>query len=201
MNAKKPQEQRIRQIQDAALRCFSRKGYDETTMDEIVAESGLTKGGIYWYFKSKRDIFLSLLDRHVREEAIIIDKMVNEPISIEKFFGQLVPDSLKVHLHDRVIMPLFHEMAAEATRDRVLRRRLRSLIDEGIANIIPLLERAHKRGEIKKLDNRNLSLALGAFGYGLLLMYDISDRSLPVEEIWRDFSEWLLHGIKKAKKA
>ncbi len=41
--------------------CFSRKGYYQTTMDDIVAESGLSKGALYWYFKSKKELFLSLV--------------------------------------------------------------------------------------------------------------------------------------------
>ena len=53
-------EERKAQIYQAALVCFSRKGYHQTTMDDIVAESGLSKGSLYWYFKSKKELFLSL---------------------------------------------------------------------------------------------------------------------------------------------
>ena len=98
-------------------------------------------------------------------------------------------------------MPLFTEMAAEATRDGAMRRKLHSFIEEGVAAIVTLLERANRRREIKKLDYRNLSLSLTAFGYGLLLLYDISGRSLPVEEIWRDVGGWLMDVMKSDKKA
>ena len=53
-------EERKAQIYQAALACFGRKGYHRTTMDDIVAESGLSKGSLYWYFKSKKELFLSL---------------------------------------------------------------------------------------------------------------------------------------------
>ena len=53
-------EERKAQIYQAALTCFNRKGYHRTTMDNIVAESGLSKGSLYWYFKSKKELFLSL---------------------------------------------------------------------------------------------------------------------------------------------
>jgi len=68
------------------------KGYHETTIDDIVAESGLTKGGIYWYFKSKRDIFLSLLDRHIREESATWSNMARGHLSFEQILEQLVPE-------------------------------------------------------------------------------------------------------------
>jgi TetR/AcrR family fatty acid metabolism transcriptional regulator len=54
-------EQRKAQIYQAALNCFQRKGYHLTTMDDIVVESGLSKGTLYWYFKSKKDLFISML--------------------------------------------------------------------------------------------------------------------------------------------
>ena len=53
-------EERKAQIYEAALTCFNRKGYHRTTMDDIVAESGLSKGSLYWYFKSKKELFISL---------------------------------------------------------------------------------------------------------------------------------------------
>ena len=53
-------EERKAQIYQAALACFSRRGYHQTTMDDIVAESGLSKGTLYWYFKGKKELFLSL---------------------------------------------------------------------------------------------------------------------------------------------
>ena len=53
--------ERKQQIYQAALACFNRKGYHLTTMDDIVIESGLSKGALYWYFDSKKALFISLL--------------------------------------------------------------------------------------------------------------------------------------------
>lgn len=50
-------------ILDAAEVLFSKKGYYDTSMDEIVKQSGLSKGGIYEYFSSKEDLFLALKDK------------------------------------------------------------------------------------------------------------------------------------------
>lgn len=52
--------ERRQQILDAAMNCFMAKGYHRATMDDIVADSGLSKGTLYWYFKSKKDLFLAL---------------------------------------------------------------------------------------------------------------------------------------------
>lgn len=49
-------EQRRRQILAAALRCFARKGFHETSMSDIITESGLSAGAIYGHFKGKSDL-------------------------------------------------------------------------------------------------------------------------------------------------
>jgi AcrR family transcriptional regulator len=59
--------ERKQQIYQAALSCFGRKGFHKTTMDDIVAESGLSKGALYWYFTSKKDLFLSLFEDSMRK--------------------------------------------------------------------------------------------------------------------------------------
>lgn len=57
MTKKWSRKERKEEILQAALKCFSEKGYHDTGMDNIIREFGLSKGAIYWYFKSKRDIF------------------------------------------------------------------------------------------------------------------------------------------------
>lgn len=52
-------------VLDAAETLFSKKGYYDTSMDEIVMESGLSKGAIYRYFPSKEELFVALQDRQL----------------------------------------------------------------------------------------------------------------------------------------
>jgi AcrR family transcriptional regulator len=51
---------RVARILAAAVTCFARKGYHDTTMEEIAAEAGIAKGAIYLYFESKEALFLAL---------------------------------------------------------------------------------------------------------------------------------------------
>lgn len=47
----------------AALPLFITQGYHATTVEEIAQSAGLTKGAVYFYFKSKANVLLALLDR------------------------------------------------------------------------------------------------------------------------------------------
>jgi len=53
-------QERRRQILAAAMSCFARKGFEQTTVLDICAESGLSAGAVYSYFKSKRAIIEAL---------------------------------------------------------------------------------------------------------------------------------------------
>ncbi len=63
--ARRPDTSEIRrnQILDAATTVFVRQGFQHARMDDIVEESGLSKGTLYWYFKSKEDIINAILRR------------------------------------------------------------------------------------------------------------------------------------------
>ncbi len=60
-NTSLPQETRER-ILEAAVNVFASKGYHNAKVDDIVAESNTSKGSFYFYFPSKQDIFLALVD-------------------------------------------------------------------------------------------------------------------------------------------
>ncbi|HLI05747.1 MAG TPA: TetR/AcrR family transcriptional regulator [Ktedonobacteraceae bacterium] len=53
-------EARRAQILEAALRCFARQGYYATTIQDVVAEAGLSRGGIYLYYPTKESLYLAL---------------------------------------------------------------------------------------------------------------------------------------------
>ena len=50
-------------IVDAALACFDRHGLAQSTLDQIAAEAGVTKGAIYHHFSNKQDIFHALREQ------------------------------------------------------------------------------------------------------------------------------------------
>ncbi len=49
----------------AAIKVFSKKGYDAASMREIAAAARLTKPMIYYHFKNKKDLYLYLLETHI----------------------------------------------------------------------------------------------------------------------------------------
>jgi len=57
-------ERRRRQIMDAAIACFRRRGFHQATMQEICAEAGISAGALYRYFTGKDELLLAM-QKHV----------------------------------------------------------------------------------------------------------------------------------------
>jgi AcrR family transcriptional regulator len=62
-------EATYQQMLEAGLKCFSDKGYASTTLGDIVACTGHTKGAFYGHFKSKEELFFHVLDFQIQMTA------------------------------------------------------------------------------------------------------------------------------------
>lgn len=72
----KDPEIRREELIDTAEELFVKKGYDETSVSEIVRKARVAQGTFYYYFKSKDDIRNAIIDKNIDEVKVIIDKMM-----------------------------------------------------------------------------------------------------------------------------
>jgi TetR/AcrR family transcriptional regulator, transcriptional repressor of aconitase len=70
---------RRQQILDAAKRCFLREGFHETSMQDLFAESGLSAGAVYRYFRSKDDMILAIADANLGDVVALIHALATSP--------------------------------------------------------------------------------------------------------------------------
>ncbi|MEO3946552.1 TetR/AcrR family transcriptional regulator [Gorillibacterium sp. CAU 1737] len=59
-------EERRQAILDAALHCFSEKGYGSTTVDDIAARLGVSKGAVYLYFSGKEELYNQVMEERIQ---------------------------------------------------------------------------------------------------------------------------------------
>ncbi|WP_449623187.1 TetR/AcrR family transcriptional regulator [Robertmurraya sp. Marseille-Q9965] len=72
MLKKEHKQEQKNKVLNSALACFSSKGYEAATIDDIVTHSEISKGTIYKLFKSKEEIYIELIHKNTDEfiEAI-----------------------------------------------------------------------------------------------------------------------------------
>lgn len=73
----KPAEVRLDELMDAAERLFISKGFDATTVSEIVRDAGVAKGTFYHYFPSKNEVLAALRERFTRQFIDRIQLAIN----------------------------------------------------------------------------------------------------------------------------
>lgn len=73
--AKKSNRNTREKIIDAAWRLFYRQGYDDTTVEEIIEESGTSRGSFYHYFPGKDDLLSTLADVFDRKYEALMRTM------------------------------------------------------------------------------------------------------------------------------
>jgi AcrR family transcriptional regulator len=93
----------IEKIFDAALQLFVSRGYRNTTVEQIANEIGLTKGAVYFYFKTKEAIMLRLLDQ---AEEIVVDRMLEDSAAA----GNSARDKLVEFVHGQARLALVHPL-------------------------------------------------------------------------------------------
>ena len=62
MSMRLPAAERREQLLMVALDAFGRKGYHETSMNDVAEAAGITKPVLYQHFESKRELYLALID-------------------------------------------------------------------------------------------------------------------------------------------
>ncbi|MDV5149124.1 ScbR family autoregulator-binding transcription factor [Streptomyces sp. SBC-4] len=72
-----------RAILEAAATVFAERGYERTTIGEILVRAGVTKGALYFHFASKEDLALGVLDAQMLDEP-----MSPQPIKLQELADQ-----------------------------------------------------------------------------------------------------------------
>ncbi len=70
-------------IQAVALELFAEHGYDKTSLREIAERLDVTKAALYYHFKTKEDIVVSLFDDHIAGMDEVIDWVREQPRCVE----------------------------------------------------------------------------------------------------------------------
>jgi AcrR family transcriptional regulator len=144
-------ESRRQQILAAALRCFSRDGFHNTTTADIVRESGVSQGTLYLYFKTKDEIIAALSDDRHQGEAYLNALAQCEPDPVEglglllELYGSSLEDPARNDMR-RVSIQGW----AEALRDPAIRARSTKNMTAVRQAIVRLIERGQKSGQIGK---------------------------------------------------
>jgi len=164
-------ETRRRQILDAALTCFSRDGFHNTTTADIVRESGVSQGTLYLYFATKDDIIVALADDRHQNEAFLNTLAQREQDPVRGLFALL-------ELHGKGLRDASRldgrRVGVQGWAEALRNPRIHDSVVEGLTSvreaIARLIERGQHTGQIRpEVDADALSRTLIAVFQGMVL--------------------------------
>ncbi len=194
-NIAKRKEQIIR----AAISAFAKSGMKETSMDDIVHESGLSKGAIYWYFKSKDELISELMNTFFDPKEIEkLEQMLAKGSArerIDKFIGYIIEQMNMM----RRFRPVVQELYVIALRDQKIKKMTKKSFQESVPLLQGIIEDGIKNKEFRKVDAYQVTLALYELVEGTALFWSLDLVDVDFEKQLRGGINLILDGIKIRK--
>ena len=79
-----PRSERRQQLLDAAREVFVASGYHQAAMDDIAERAGVSKPVLYQHFPGKLDLYLGLLDTHIKDLTVLIEEAMGKSTDNEE---------------------------------------------------------------------------------------------------------------------
>ncbi len=139
-------EARRKQILEATARCAVRKGFHQTSMQDICAEAEMSPGGVYRYFEGKEAIILAIAEEERRDNQEIVEELARTGDLIGSL-RVIMFEILKVFAEEtygRLAVELLAEAARNKTVWSVLSRNEQELKDA----LSAALSKAQKAGKV-----------------------------------------------------
>ena len=174
-------DERTSQIITAAEDVFTKKGFNEARMDDIAEETGLSKGTLYNYFKSKDDLIIAILDRMFQREFSQLENIDQEGLSATDAIWKITNLLTKDILGMIRLIPIVYQFLALAFRNKVVQKALKKYVNRYLDVLTPIIQRGIDSGEFRQLNAREVSVAMGAIIEGTLLLW-VYDKSIVEPE-------------------
>ena len=185
------------QILEAALRVFVKSGFSKTTMDDIVNESGLSKGAIYHHYGSKKELFLALIDyweNYFFKNIINKDLTNNNP---DELLRDITLDVIKAFKSSKHIFLAELEFWSLSNHDLDVRKKTTELYSKLIVLFRSIISKGVNSGLYKNIDLDVAALSVMTSLQGVIWFSIFEKSDISAEKYLNDVIEFIIHGFKK----
>ena len=183
------------QILEAALKVFVKSGYSSTTISDIVEESGLSKGAIYHYYSSKKDLFLALIDYWEKYFFINIDKDLS--LSSDDLLRDITKDVIKTFKSSKYVFLAELEFWSLSNHDAEIRKKTTDLYIRLLSLFKKIISKGVREGIYKKIDLDVAALSVMTSLQGVIWFSIFEKSNISAEKYLNDVIEFIIFGFKK----
>lgn len=185
----------------AALAVFSAKGYSAATLDDVASAAKVTRGAIYWHFKSKADLYNTLVEELSARGASVVQQAAAEGGTfldiLHRIFVRLctvVEDDKEV----RAVMELGLFKTGFAPELQAGRRKQLEAGQAQLAGIAEAMKLGIAQGVLRNdIDPLEMARAFIALQNGTIQLWLTSPTSFSLKKSAESFADILIAGLKK----
>ena len=185
-------------ILNQAMRIFLAKGYHGTSIEDITRAAKLTKGALYWHFRSKEDLLKKIVEEYEKRFLNAMIQAVNEvkgsiPDKIEKYFRY----NSAFAYYNRELCVSFDTLAAELVgAHHGIEAEFRRIYRKYQKFLSNLIAQGKKEKVFKREMDENLSaLVIIAFHVGILLQWSMNKDEIDGKAYVNTFKKIMLQGL------
>jgi AcrR family transcriptional regulator len=188
------EETRARII-EAAIKLFSNQGFNTTSVDDLCAEAGISKGAFYHHFESKQALFLALLDGwlHAIDKAIEASKDQTAP----ETFMQMTEAFPYIFETAGEGLPMFFEFWLQASRDKKVWEASIAPYRRYHKYFTSLIKKGVEEGSFVEVDPELASRMIVSTAMGLFLQSLLDPKGAKWEKVARESTNLLLNSLVK----
>jgi AcrR family transcriptional regulator len=189
-------DERKDQILNAAEQIFTKKGLDQTRMDDIAERTGLSKGTLYLYYKSKDDLIIAILDRIFQSIFKQLNARKDNRLGATEAILQFTEEAICDYQKMLRILPIAYEFLALAFRNHVVQKALKEYFRLYMEALVPIIQRGIDSGEFRNVDPRDVAIAAGSVYEGTVLLWVYDNNLVDLEKHIRTSIRLLLAGVQ-----
>ncbi len=182
---------------DAALNVIVRNGYHQSRMDDIVSTSGLSKGAIYWYYKSKKDVYLDLVNHWVIRYSDTLMELSQDGVSASDQLQNLFHTFFDQFEKDPVVFKALLEFWSLAGRDNDFNLKLEKVTHNFIQYIESIIRNGVDSGELKNVNPKITAMSIMVVIEGISWFTLFKENGVTAKEYTDTVSKFILSGLIK----
>lgn len=206
----KERQDRKKSILKAAREIFFRKGFMDSTVEEIAAKCGLAKGTIYLYFKSKEDIYVSIMAEGLNLLKKDMEKVSGLDLRSDRLIGVLVHGYYDFYKRNKKYFRMMFLSSQPDVRSSVSEGLLNNSIAVGndcIQIVSDVIKKGVADGLFRKVDHWAAANILWAMVNGIIMSYEedpiYRDEivGIGLKEILNESIDLVLNGLRVKNNA
>jgi AcrR family transcriptional regulator len=133
----KEPEERQKELIDTAERLFIAQGYDQTSISDIVKEVNVSQGAFYYYFDSKEDVLVAVMEKQIAlMESDFIQIANNSDLDEAAKLNSMINRFLSVSASGKKIIGYIHQAKNATLHKKLMRVRPFAKIAPVMADVI-----------------------------------------------------------------